>query len=155
MGGTILSLFWSAMWEEQGLLNLPTSKAQRQIGWQCQGIGELIGSPMPTSMAKLCPSKSPPLMEKLNSLQTLCLQIGILAKLFPAKYSFLNPWAFRFSWVSDLVNLESSRGVLNIFYLSSPPYFFGLVMKWSGVYWWSKLWWRAKPIKYGCSICYS
>lgn len=113
------------MWEEQDLLNLPTSKARTPVGWQCQEIGELIGSPMPTSMANLCPSKSPPPMEKLNSLRTLCLQVGILAKPSPVQYSFLKHWAFRFSWVSDLVNLESSRGVLNIFYLSSPPYSLG------------------------------
>lgn len=149
MGGTILSLFWLVMWEEQGLLNLPTSKAQRQIGWQCQGIGELIGSPMPTSMAKLCPSKSPPLMEKLNSLQTLCLQIGILAKLFPAKYSFLNHWAFRFRiWLI----WKAAEACLTYFTWAARHIFWVLVIKWSGVYRWLKLWWTAKPIECGC--CY-
>ena len=87
MGDTTLSLCWSAMWEGLDLFNLCPSKAQKQDGWPCQEIGVLIGNPMRIWMVNLCPSGSPPLMERPEFSKILFQQVGHSAKLSLAQFS--------------------------------------------------------------------
>lgn len=82
-----MSLFWSATWVGLVPFSLHISKVQKPGGWPCPGIGEPIGSQMPTSMANHCRSKSPQLTVELVYLQILCHPTGHLDRLSPAVYS--------------------------------------------------------------------
>ena len=136
MEETTLSSSWLPMWLELDPFNLCQLKAQIQAGWQCQETGGLIGNLMLISMANLCPLRSQLPMDRLDSSQTLLLQIGGLARLSKAQYSSkLTSSSFRVQPLNWL------RRACHFTRAARRKFFFFLMLAGTVLFWlWIALW---------------
>lgn len=97
------------MLEELDLFSGCKSRLQRLSGWQCQGTGEQIGSPIHIRMVKLHPSRSLQLMESSILLTTLSHLVGNLVRHSQSLYRMMQWRAYHFYMSSPPFLIKTTR----------------------------------------------